>query len=144
MKPCRYIFNLVLILITFISCEIDPLGPPHYKYYVANLSEDSVVCSYHIHNEGWRDDYYNTIALSKGEISIFYRKNETDTVMPLPYSDPHTAFTEILFSTTKGDTLLYINPVEDDLWIEIDTTYIDCVKGSKWMYEYIDWNKETE
>ncbi|MCI7575718.1 MAG: hypothetical protein ACI3Z5_05350 [Paludibacteraceae bacterium] len=136
MKHYRYIFSLLFILTTFYSCEIDPTGPSHYKYYVANLSNDSVVCSYHIENEGWRDDYYNTIALSKGEISILYRKNETDTVMPLPYAHPHSTFTDMLFSTTKGDTLLYISPVEDKLWTEIDTTFVYGAIGSKWLYEY--------
>lgn len=131
MRQGKYLFCLILILTIVSSCEIDPCDPM-YKYYIANLSEDSVVCTYKMKNAN-----NNTIELAKGETSILYRKNKTDTLMPSPYISPKVLFTEILFSSINGDTLLYISPVEDGMWMEFDTVVnVYDATGSKWLYEY--------
>lgn len=130
-------FNLGVILVVgilLIGCinGPDPFDPMS-EFHIQNMSEDSVVCVYHC--RALTISQPNEIRLASGEQKIIFGRNENDTLFASGL--PHFNFKDLLFVSTGGDTLLYLNPIVDSLWIQYDTTFYHNIDGGyKWIYKF--------
>ena len=130
----KYIFTILCISIICIctQCEIDPPFAM-YKFYVQNMSNDTIVCQYNYSN--YDTCGVNRISIAGNETKIIHYKNGQDTIN---YSGiPSFTFKEMLFLGVQGDTLLYVNPMVDSLWI-IEDTFADSEThwGYKLKYQF--------
>lgn len=132
MKYFRH--TLCLLMIFFCSCinGPDPFDPLN-EFHVQNMTDDSIVCQYHCVSKSVSNA--NVIKLASGEQGILYRQEENDTL----YNSglPHYNFVDMLFASMNGDTLLYMNPIIDSMWIQYDTTFYHNVYGGhRWIYKF--------
>lgn len=132
MSGIRIILYL-LICWVIMSCNGPDPQDPLNEFHIQNMTEDSVVCEYHC--VSFRNAEANKISLASGEKKILYKANESDTLSASGL--PHYNFKDMLFTNIKGDTLLYINPIVDSIWVIYDTTFYNNVYGGrKWIYKF--------
>lgn len=133
MKCVRSLF-LLSVLCAFSACIIiDPLEPLS-EFHVQNMSEDSVICIYHCCAPELSNQQ-NEIRLASGEQRIMYQEDKNDTLSLSGL--PHYNFRDMLFTSTNGDTLLYLSSIVDSLWLQYDTTFYKGVYGGhRWIYKF--------
>ena len=113
MKPHHFILSCVALL-SLQSCLPGP-DPcePDFMYYILNKSNDSVVCHYRTFY--MTAENINEVRIGSSEQKILHLDELNDTIGGSIY--PKAIFRDMLFTTTNGDTLLYINPIVDSDWI---------------------------
>ncbi len=128
---------LRVIIAVFVCVLLASCNPPDFwtqdRFYVENLSADSVILVYHtIFRGNDIDTITHTNSMAPGERNILRCFSENDTVFIDVFS-PKRAVEDMLFLSTHNDTMLYVFPIVDSTWIEESHTKL----GSKWLYKYV-------
>ena len=124
----------LIIMHLCTGCVGDPYDPS-CKFYIQNMSDDTIFCQYHYSE--WDTCGMNQISLVKDETKILHYRNEQDTIQPSG-SIPSVTFEDMLFMNTTEDTLLYLNPMVDSIWIISDEHFFDSeiLFGNKLIYQF--------
>ncbi len=124
----------VCILLLLNACIVEPTPEKRYKYYIQNESKGSVWCLYHFHymTDMQNKDKFDTLLIPSNTLCIMHWDNK-DTL--LGAHAPSSFLKDMRFVSMTGDTLAYIDSIDDNAWCVFDTV-IYCGVGSKWKYIY--------
>lgn len=135
-----YIFiSLFVGIMALSSCKVtgEYEYPHHYTYKLCNQSEDTVVAhiNYLIPYNKSMDTIVKVSPNKKQTIYMYYPNyNETPISLPSAYLETLTIRSII------GDTLYQQNPIEDVIWEQTDSTYVENPQYSGlsivWQFVY--------
>ncbi len=120
-----YIFVCLFVgIMTLSSCKVtgEYEYPHHYTYNLCNQSEDTIVAhiNYIMPYNKSMDTIVNVSPNNKQTIYMYYPNyNETPISLPSVYLETLTIL------STSGDTLYQQYPIEDVIWEQTDSTYVE-------------------
>lgn len=125
---------VVLCLLSACTIEVEVPLQKRAKYYIHNESNDSVLCLYHYHyvTNIKNKDKLDTLLVPQGAMCIMKWDNKDTLIRVYP---PSSFLRDMLFESMKGDTLRYIETIDNNDWCAFDTVQYDGV-GKKWKYVY--------
>lgn len=142
MKKITYIW-MCLVVIVLSACEFIGGDPAVTKnlYYVENCTDDSVYCI----GKEVMADYNNPPRepqgcwVESGKMSVLDIGDYQDTIVMIStvLLPPERVVKSLLFLNKEGDTLLYLDKINNEDWEVFDTTIIGRrIVGKKWKYKF--------
>ena len=134
-KPLVHLLLILSGLVLLLNaCIIEPPAEKRYKYYIQNVSEDSVLCLYHFRylKDMQNKKKFDTLLIPNNALCIMHWDNK-DTLLDIP--TPNSFLEDMLFVSMNGDTLVYVDSINNNDWCVFDTVQY-CGVGNKWKYIY--------
>ena len=132
MKKIRFVILCLLSCSLFNCITTDPFDPEN-TYTIENLVNQEVICVFSV-----RPEYARYIYEDKREKdSVVIQSNQSKRLFTIYHGEilkPSEVLTQMIFISSKKDTLLTIDQINDDDWIYTDS--VTQVSFRHWLYKF--------